>query len=162
MQENPPFQRGKEGETTAVVKPSGGCGPKEPPEVSPCRRGDTIFIERTTMRHEQFAAFRVTIRLEAPHRLARSVDEDLDEVPLAYTSATSEAKKASALLGRTCCMRVVAPGSASGYWWNRVVTLDGGCIQFPDPQLEQAKDPEPNVRALGDSQSTQNTIRRSK
>ena len=37
--ENPPYQRGKEGETTAVVKPSGGCragfGPTGQPNPPP-------------------------------------------------------------------------------------------------------------------------------
>jgi hypothetical protein len=47
---------------------------------------------------------------------------------------------------RSACNRRVAPSSALRYWWNRVVTFDGGCIQFPDPQLQQAKDPEPKVK----------------
>ena len=55
--ENPPYQRGKEGETTAVVKPSAGCRDRvgqgrpdnplqNPPEVPPCPRGDAVFIKR--------------------------------------------------------------------------------------------------------------------
>jgi hypothetical protein len=96
--------------------------------------------------------------------MTMSVDEDFDAGPPAHTSATSRAKKGSPFLGRATvgCTRVVVPASESRYWWDRFVKLDGGWIQFPEPQLEQANDPELNDSTRGHSQLAQMTIRPSK
>src|SRR4030095_9639799 len=68
----------------------------------------------------------------------------------AYASATSAGTKASAFGPPTLrSVGVVASGSLSRYSWTRVVRLEGGCIQFPDPQLEQAKAPEQTLEPSG-------------
>ena len=94
-----------------------------------------------------------------------SVDENLDEVPPALyqrhlwsKESLRLARPAHGLLhpsGGPCFRVTVLVESQLSSW-------TGDASSFPIRQLEQARDPEPNVRALRDSQSAQNTIRCSK